>query len=164
MLKRSRTEKVKQGAVSVSELALELARDRTFRKRLLSALEHGSAAHRRVPRRPGLIETAQRIASDRALQGELRRAREDLAEAYARLEAKRRGNRLRTAALLAGVASAAGAVPVLRRRVSRTNARPRSLDDMTKDELYARAQEAEIPGRSEMSKEQLVAALRRQTS
>jgi hypothetical protein len=31
---------------------------------------------------------------------------------------------------------------------------------MTKDELYARAQAAEIPGRSEMSKEQLVAALR----
>jgi hypothetical protein len=160
MLRRSRTEKVKQSAVSVSELALELARDRRFRKRLLSALEHGSAVHRRVPRRQGLVETVQRVASDRALQGELRKAREDLAEAYARLEAKRRGNRLRTAVVMAGVASAAGAVPLLRRRVSRQTGQPQSLDDMTKDELYARAQEAEIPGRSEMSKEQLVAALR----
>jgi hypothetical protein len=160
MLRRSRTEKVKQSAASVSELALELARDRRFRKRLLSALEHGSAAHRRVPRRQGLVETVERVVSDRALQGELRKAREDLAEAYARLDAKRRGNRLRTAVVLAGVASAAGAVPVLRRRVSRPTGKPRSLDDMTKDELYARAQEAEIPGRSEMSKEQLVAALR----
>ena len=38
--------------------------------------------------------------------------------------------------------------------------RPRGLEDLTKEELYVRAQEADIPGRSEMSKEQLVAALR----
>jgi hypothetical protein len=35
-----------------------------------------------------------------------------------------------------------------------------SLEDLTRDELYARAQEAEIPGRSEMSKDELVEALR----
>jgi hypothetical protein len=161
MLRRSRTDRVKQNAFNVSELALELARDRRFRKRLLSALEHGSAAHRRVPRRPGLVETVQRVASDRALQGELRKAREDLTQAYARLDAKRSSHRMRTAAVLAGVASA-GAVPVLRKRLSRPGGGPRNLDDLTKDELYARAQAAEIPGRSEMSKEQLVAALRAQ--
>jgi hypothetical protein len=38
--------------------------------------------------------------------------------------------------------------------------RPRSLEDLTKEQLYARAQEAEIPGRSEMSKEELIDALR----
>jgi hypothetical protein len=38
--------------------------------------------------------------------------------------------------------------------------RPGSLEDLTRDELYARAQEAEIPGRSEMSKDELVEALR----
>jgi hypothetical protein len=38
--------------------------------------------------------------------------------------------------------------------------RPRTLEALTKEELYTRAQEAEIPGRSEMSKEELVAALR----
>jgi hypothetical protein len=163
MLRRSRTDRVKQSAFNVSELALELARDRRFRKRLLSALEHGSAAHRRVPRRPGLVETVQRLASDRALQSELRKAREDLTQAYARLDAKRSSHRMRTAALLAGVASAAGAVPVLRKRLSRPGRGPRNLEDLTKDELYQRAQAAEIPGRSEMSKEQLVAALRAQS-
>ena len=38
--------------------------------------------------------------------------------------------------------------------------RPSALEDLTREELYARAQEAEIPGRSEMSKKQLVEALR----
>ena len=145
--------------MNASELALELARDRRFRKRLLSALEHSSAAHRRVPRRPGLIATVQRLASDRALQGELRKAREDLTQAYARLDAKRRGHGVRTAALLLGAASASAA-PVLRKRLSRPSGAPRNLEELTKDELYARAQAAEIPGRSEMSKDQLVAALR----
>jgi hypothetical protein len=37
---------------------------------------------------------------------------------------------------------------------------PSRLEDLTRDELYARAQEAEIPGRSEMSKDELVKALR----
>lgn len=161
MFGRSRTERVKQGALNASDLALELARDRRFRKRLLSALEHTSAAHRRVPRRPGLAETVQRLASDRALHAELRRAREDLRQAFARLDTKRHGHRLRTAALLAGAASVAGAVPVVRKRFARpAGRRTQSLEDMTKDELYARAQAAEIPGRSEMSKDQLVAALR----
>ena len=43
------------------------------------------------------------------------------------------------------------------------SARPHSLDELTKEELYLRAQEADIPGRSEMTKDQLVAALRRQS-
>jgi len=34
------------------------------------------------------------------------------------------------------------------------------LDDLTKDELYERAQKADIPGRSEMNKDELVRALR----
>ena len=37
---------------------------------------------------------------------------------------------------------------------------PSSLEALSKDELYARAQEADIPGRSEMSKQDLIAALR----
>lgn len=35
-----------------------------------------------------------------------------------------------------------------------------SLDDRTRDELYNEAQELDIPGRSKMSKEQLVRAIR----
>jgi hypothetical protein len=35
------------------------------------------------------------------------------------------------------------------------------LDDLTKDELYRRAQKADIAGRSEMTKDELVRALKR---
>jgi hypothetical protein len=43
--------------------------------------------------------------------------------------------------------------PLKRGRVS-------NLEDMTKDELYERAQKADIPGRSEMTKSELIKALR----
>ncbi len=35
-----------------------------------------------------------------------------------------------------------------------------NLEEMTKDELYERAQKADIPGRSEMTKSELIKALR----
>jgi DNA end-binding protein Ku len=35
------------------------------------------------------------------------------------------------------------------------------LDELTKEELYRRAQDADIPGRSEMSKDELVRALQK---
>ncbi|TML43704.1 MAG: hypothetical protein E6G19_11350 [Actinobacteria bacterium] len=38
--------------------------------------------------------------------------------------------------------------------------RAAALEGLTREELYARAQEADIPGRSEMSKQELVEALR----
>ncbi len=37
---------------------------------------------------------------------------------------------------------------------------PRNLEDRTKEQLYTRAQELEIEGRSQMSKDELVAAIR----
>ena len=36
---------------------------------------------------------------------------------------------------------------------------PFGLSNLTKDELYRKAQEADIPGRSEMSKDELIRAL-----
>ena len=38
---------------------------------------------------------------------------------------------------------------------------PPDLDELTKDQLYRRAQKADIPGRSEMTKDELVLALKR---
>ena len=38
--------------------------------------------------------------------------------------------------------------------------RASNLEDMTKDQLYERAQKADIPGRSEMTKGELIKALR----
>jgi hypothetical protein len=189
MFRRSKTDRIKENAASASELALRLAQDRKFRKRLVSAVKHSSEAGRRTRRGLGITGAVRRFASDQALHAELRRARKDLKQAYGRLEAKRRSRKLRRLALLAGAASLA-AVPQLRQRAaaiiagapkhrerltglaSRARAtassdgpsRPRALDDLSREELYARAQEADIPGRSEMSKQQLVDALRGQSS
>jgi hypothetical protein len=189
MFRRSTTESLKANAVSASELALQLAQDKRFRKRLLSAMRHSSEAGRRTRRGLGLTGAVIRFANDKALHAELRSARNDLQRAYARVEAKRRMHRLRRLGFVAALASLA-AVPRLRERVAsavakaprdsrrlkglaahlrsndfgRGHSRPSNLEDLTKDELYARAQDAEIPGRSEMSKEQLIEALRAKSS
>ena len=186
MVGRSRKQTIKETAISASDLALRLAQNKKFRKRLLSALEHTSEASRRTRDGLGLTGTITRLASDQTLRRELRGARADLLRAYQQLDAKRRRSRLRKFMQLAALASLA-AVPQLRERVTtmisnashrlrqpdgtmigmrrtdsnpRRGARPGSLEDLTREELYARAQEAEIPGRSEMSKQELVDALR----
>jgi hypothetical protein len=185
---RGRGTRIKESAVNASEVALRLAQDKKFRKRLISAIEHGSKAGRRTRRSLGLTGAVTRLARDQALRAELKGARDDLQHAYARLDRKKRSHKLRNLALLAGLASLAR-VPQVRERATSAlesarkygrrpgdpsaekraeetpddSSRPGSLDDLTKEELYARAQEADISGRSEMSKDELVAALRRQS-
>jgi hypothetical protein len=170
MLRGSRKKTIERTAVSAAALARELAADRRFRKRLLSALEHSTRAGRRARDHAG-AGTARRLVGDPVLLGELKGVSDDLRDAYHRLETKRRSHKLRTLLL---VALASLALPAVRRRVGallggssanpgsggRSVASQPALEDLTKEELYARAQEAGIPGRSEMSKEQLVAALR----
>ena len=183
MLGRSRSAKLRKNAVDVSELARQLAQDRKFRKRMASAIGHGAKARRRARREVGLAGTVRRLASDERLLRELRSARDDLQQASRRVR-RRRSHKLRNAALLGSLAGLA-AVPQVRQRVTaavsdekvRRDAMDRlknlrssyapnragrsgSLDDLTREELYARAQEADIPGRSEMSKDELVEALR----
>ena len=181
---KSRKERVKANAVSAGALAFQLAQDKKIRDRLLSAIEHGYAAGQRTRRGLGLRGTIAGLATDPTLLRELRSARSDLEQAYGRLEAKRRTHKLRNLLVLAVLASLA--VPQIRGRLAAalakaskvrqhsvgvassdkrspsddSRARPRRLEDLTKEELYARAQEADIPGRSDMSKEQLVEALR----
>lgn len=182
MLGKSRKERMKESAASASALALELVQDKEFRKRLLSAIEHGSEAGRRTRRGLGLRGTVAGLATDDTLLRELRSARSDLKQAYEQLEARRRTHKLRNLLLLGALASVAG-LPQLRARLAAafekhgqrlpglgnpdtrppsddSRASPPRLVDLTKEELYARAQDADIPGRSEMSKEQLVEALR----
>jgi hypothetical protein len=183
MLRRSKIEKVKGHAATASEVAVQLAQDKKFRKQLLSAASHGSAAAQRTRRSFGLLSAITRLATDEKLANELQRARADLQHAYGRLETKKQTHKFRNSLLLVAAAAVAG-IPKLRGAarslLSQTAAqrerlintddhetaasagtRPHSLDDLTKDELYQRAQEADIPGRSEMSKDELVAALRR---
>ncbi|MGO1570626.1 MAG: Rho termination factor N-terminal domain-containing protein, partial [Canibacter sp.] len=47
-----------------------------------------------------------------------------------------------------------------RSKVGRTGGKSGSYDDWTKDELYRRAQELEISGRSKMNRDDLIHALR----
>jgi Rho termination factor, N-terminal domain len=183
MFDRNRSEKLKKNAASASALALALAQDKRFRKRLLSALEHGAAAGRRTRRELGLRGVVGRLAADQKLLNELSSARNDLQQAYGRLEAKKRRRRLRNFLVLTGLATVTS-IPRLRARLwtvfskvskrfplpgeasrstnaaAGSSAGPNRLEDLTKEELYARAQEADIPGRSEMSKEDLIEALR----
>jgi hypothetical protein len=51
------------------------------------------------------------------------------------------------------------AVLDLLRQRARATGQAEHLQTLTKDELYARAQEADIPGRSEMTKDELAKAL-----
>jgi hypothetical protein len=169
-----------------TEDALQIAQDRKLGKRLFSAVGHATQAWRRARRDGGLAVAAQRLVTDQAVHDELRSSRRDLERAYARLDARRHGRQVFTS--LAKLTSVAGlgslaAMPQVRERVSaliaaasangrqlkdrakeniRGNDEPhlRSLEDLTKEKLYARAQEADIPGRSEMSKEELIDALR----
>lgn len=172
--------------VEGAEFALQLAQDKQFGKHLFSGVKHGAEAWRRARRGRGLLGAARRLTADQAARAEVRNARRDLQQAYARIHTKRHGHRLITSR--AGLTSVAGlaslaALPRVRERVSALiatasrnsqhlhglatengfgghKARPRMLDDLTKEELYARAQEADIPGRSEMLKHELIDALR----
>jgi Rho termination factor-like protein len=186
MFGQSKTQMIGENAISASTVALQFAQNRKLRKRLLSALKHTSEARRRTRRGLGLTGTIARLASDQAVQSELRGARSDLQRAYQQLDANRRRRRMRRFTLLTALASLVAA-PRLRGRVtnmiltatgrrhqpadttnrvpqrgssSDSRSRPGSLEDLTREELYARAQEKEIPGRSEMSKQELVDALR----
>ena len=185
MFGRSKTAKAKKNAASVSQLALQLAQDKRFRERLLSAVAHGSKARRRTRKDVALTRGVTGLAADNVLLSELRSARDDLLRAYRRLETKRRSHRLRKLTFFAALAALV-AVPDLRQRLVNTlgsvakqrsdltglakraiandrgdgRSRSRNLDELTKEELYARAQQADIPGRSEMSKDELVSALR----
>ena len=184
MLKRGRSTKVRKNAIDASELARQLAKDRKFRKRLSSAIGHGVKARRRARREVGLANTIRRLATDERLLRELRSARDDLQQANRRIRRRRRSHKLRNAALIGSLAGLA-AMPQVRQKVTAavsdekvrndalnrlknlsgsygagSGGQPGSLEDLSRDELYARAQEAEIPGRSEMSKDELVEALR----
>ena len=147
----------KKRAGEATELARRLAGDNRFRKQLLSAVKHTDTARGRTRRALGLSGTLRRLATDETLRSELRGARNDLRRAYGRLEKKNRSHRLRNVTLVAALASLAAA-PVRKRLTA--GPRAQNLADLTKEELYERAQRADIPGRSDMTKDELVDALR----
>ncbi|MFC5951118.1 Rho termination factor N-terminal domain-containing protein [Pseudonocardia lutea] len=70
-------------------------------------------------------------------------------------ELRDRGESKEKAARIANASAAEG-----KKKVSARGGRSGSYEDMTKDELYERAKKVGIEGRSNMSKDELVKALR----
>ena len=99
MFRRSRSQAIKDNAVSSGELALALARDRKFRKQLGAAIAHGAAARRRAASRIGLMATAARLAADEELRSELTATIEAIQAARQRVE-KKRSHTMRTMLLI----------------------------------------------------------------
>jgi len=113
MFRKSKTDDVKDGA----GLALELARDKKFRRELLSAVGHGHAAKRRASERTGRTAALKRLAADERLRGELSEMATSLRHAKERAEKKRSGHGLRRTFLFLGALSAVAAVPQVRTRL-----------------------------------------------
>ena len=109
MLRSTKTQAVKDSAVSAAELARSLAKDKKFRKQLLSAISHGTIAKRRASKRIGFVAAVTRLGADEKLKNELRKMTKSLENAWGRVE-KKRSHKLRNSLLVvAGVGGAAAA-------------------------------------------------------
>jgi uncharacterized membrane protein len=108
VFRRTKTQALRDSAVSATELAASLARDKKFRKELLSGISHGVIARRRTARRLGFIAAATRIAADLELKNELSKMTRNLERAWGRVE-KKRSHKLRNTLIVAGLGAAAAA-------------------------------------------------------
>src|SRR3954447_26565477 len=102
MFGRSRTSALKDSASSASDFASSLAKDKKFRKELLSAISHGTIAQRRASRKVGFVAVATRLAGDPKLKREVKKMVNSLDKAWGRAE-KKRSHRLRNFLLLLGI-------------------------------------------------------------
>jgi uncharacterized membrane protein len=105
VLRSTKTQAVKDSAVSAAELARSLAKDKKFRKQLLSAISHGTIAKRRASKRIGFVAAVTRLGADEKLKTELHKMTKNLENAWGRVE-KKRSHKLRNS-LLVGAAVAA---------------------------------------------------------
>src|SRR3954465_10592245 len=70
MFKRSKTSVLKDNAANAAEFANSLAKDKKFRKELLSAISHGTIAQRRAARKAGFYAAMLRLKNDPKLRRE----------------------------------------------------------------------------------------------
>lgn len=116
MFRRTKSQALKESAASATDFATALAKDRKFRKELLSAISHGTIARRRAARRIGLVSAVTRLSADPKLRRELRKMTRNLENAWGRVERKR-SHKLRNSLLIAvGVGGAAAAALKARKR------------------------------------------------
>src|SRR3954469_1058420 len=126
MFRQSKTAKLKGSAASASDFASSLAKDKKFRKELLSAISHGTIAQRRAARKVGFYAAMLRLKNDPKLRREVSKMVTSLDKAWGRVE-KQRSHKLRNTMLLLGLGGAAAAAasrPEVRNKV--TGAMPSS--------------------------------------
>jgi uncharacterized membrane protein len=133
MFRRSRTAVLKDNAASATDFATALAKDKKFRKELVSAISHGTIARRRARRKIGMVAVATRIARDPKLKREVDKMVKSLDRAWSRVE-KKRSHKLRNFLLLLGIGggAAAAAMPQVRNKVSGPlplGTTPRTIDE-----------------------------------
>ena len=111
MFYKSRTAKLKDNAANASEFAAALAKDKKFRKELLSAISHGSLAQKRAARKIGFYASMMRVKSDPKIRRELNKMVSSLDKAWARVE-KKQSHKMRNTLLVVGGVGGAVAVAV----------------------------------------------------
>ena len=133
MLKRSRTAALRDNAASASDFASSLAKDKKFRKELLSAISHGTIAQRRASRKLGFVAAATRLGSDPKLKRELNKMVASLDKVWSRVE-KKQSHKLRNFLLIVGIGggAAAAAMPKVRNKLTGQlplGTTPRTIDE-----------------------------------
>ena len=97
--RRSKTDVLKDNAISGKELALALSRDKKFRKQLAQAVAHGIRARRRAAAGLGMTAAVTRLAYDQELRRDLQTMTRNLQAALGRAEQKR-SHKLRNATIV----------------------------------------------------------------
>jgi uncharacterized membrane protein len=116
MFRRSKTTVLKDNAISGTELALALSRDKKFRKQLAEAIGHGVRARRRAASRLGMTAAAARLLTDEELRNELQTMAQNLQEAWSRAE-RRRSHRLRNVTIVMVGGGAVAGLYAFRKRL-----------------------------------------------
>ncbi len=147
MLGRSKTQAVKDSAARGTDLAVALARDKRFRKQLLSAVGHGAAARQRAASRIGLVSAVHRLGTDKELRSELHQMTQNLKNALTRVE-KKRSHKLRNVLLVVGGIGAAfaAAAPRARKKVSKLGGAGGKRLDAADDQRVDRDRRADLDG------------------
>jgi uncharacterized membrane protein len=128
MFGRSRTAVLKDKATSATELAGSLAKDKKFRKELVSAISHGTLARRRAARKIGFLTAATRLAADPKLKQELNKMMSSLDKVVHRVEKKQSHKLRNTLLVLGGIGGAVAAAIPLRKKLPLGGTTPRTID------------------------------------
>jgi uncharacterized membrane protein len=129
MFGRSRTAVLKDKATSATELGSALAKDKKFRKELVSAISHGTLARRRAARKIGFLAAATRLVGDPKLKQELNKMMSSLDKVLHRVEKKQSHKLRNTLLVLGGVGGAvAAAIPLRKKLPALGGTTPRTID------------------------------------